>query len=47
MPAMKTLVSGMLYLVIAVSSISAQAFSPRIDAAAARLAKAHIFAIGE
>jgi hypothetical protein len=36
----------MLYLVIAAASISAQGFSPHIEAAATRLAKAHIFAIG-
>jgi len=46
MPAMKTLISEILYLMIAVGSISGQASSPRIEAAAARLAKAHIFAIG-
>lgn len=47
MPAVQNaLISVMVYSLIAIGSISAQGFSPRIDAAAARLAKAHIFAIG-
>ena len=46
MSAMKILVSVMFYLVTAACGMSAQGSSPRIEAAAARLAKAHIFAIG-
>jgi hypothetical protein len=42
----KIAASGMLYLAMAAGTISAQGLPPRIEAASARLAKAHIFAIG-